>query len=270
MDRLRVLTLNIWNRLGPWEQRLALIRSALASLSPDVVGLQEVLHMESLGSSQAESVVEGTGYHLAHGPAGDLGYGLSLGNAVLSRWPILEQENTRLPVAAGTAGRAVLRTLIDTPVGRLPFFVTHLDWEFHFGIWRQRQVALIAAQIAAHSPLEDAVLPPVLCGDFNAEPDSDEIRFLCGLTALEGKTVYFADCFRVAGDGSAGHTFSRRNPYAAPTREPDRRIDYVFVRGPDKQGRGEPLSCRVVLDQPDEAGVFPSDHFGVLAELSVR
>jgi endonuclease/exonuclease/phosphatase family metal-dependent hydrolase len=113
-------------------------------------------------------------------------------------------------------------------------------------------------------------LPPILCGDFNAEPDADEIRYLSGFTTLEGRSVYFADCFRVAGDGSNGHTFCRRNPYAASVREPDRRIDYIFVRGPDKQGRGEPLTCRVVFDQPNADGVFASDHFGVLAEISTR
>jgi hypothetical protein len=29
-------------------------------------------------------------------------------------------------------------------------------------------------------------------GDFNAEPDSDEIRFLRGLTGFGGPCVYFA------------------------------------------------------------------------------
>ena len=43
MERLRVVTLNIWNRQGPWRERLPLIRDGLAALAPDVVGLQEVL-----------------------------------------------------------------------------------------------------------------------------------------------------------------------------------------------------------------------------------
>ena len=85
---------------------------------------------------------------------------------------------------------------------------------------------------------------------------------------LNGRSVYLADCFHVAGDGSPGYTFARRNPYAALAREPNRRLDYIFVRGPDKRGRGEPLSARVVLDEPD-GGVFPSDHFGVLADLQL-
>src|SRR5207253_5817427 len=97
---------------------------------------------------------------------------------------------------------------------------------------------------------------------------SDEIRFLYGWHPIAGRSVYFADCFHVAGAG-AGVTFARRNRFAAIVREPDRRIDYIFVRGPDRQGRGEPLLAKVVLDEADEEGVFPSDHFGVYAELSL-
>jgi endonuclease/exonuclease/phosphatase family metal-dependent hydrolase len=103
-------------------------------------------------------------------------------------------------------------------------------------------------------------------GDFNAEPDSDEMRYLRGLTGLGGPCVYFADAFHVAGEGP-GATFARRNPFAAPQREPDRRIDYVYVRGPDDAQRGEPTSARVCFDAAHE-GTFPSDHFGVVATIT--
>src|SRR5262249_17379100 len=102
-------------------------------------------------------------------------------------------------------------------------------------------------------------------GDFNAEPDSDEVRFLRGLTTLRGRSTYFADCFGLCGEGP-GHTYSKTNVYAEKLREPERRIDYIFVRGPDRQLRGEPLSPRIVLNTP-ENGVFPTDHYGVLAEI---
>ena len=44
--------------------------------------------------------------------------------------------------------------------------------------------------------------PPVVVGDFNAEPDSDEMRFLRGGHALGDRSVYFNDAFRVAGDAA--------------------------------------------------------------------
>ncbi len=124
----------------------------------------------------------------------------------------------------------------------------------------------LADRVAQLAPVDG--FPPLLLGDFNATPESDEIRFLSGLTSLGGESVYFADTFAVAGDGSRGATFSRKNPYAATLREPDRRIDYVFVRGPDEQGRGEPLEARVCFDEPVD-GAFASDHFGVIARISV-
>ena len=51
-----------------------------------------------------------------------------------------------------------------------------------------------------------------------------------------------------------------------PEREPDRRIDYVFAGLPRRDGVGQIQACRVVCDKP-EGGVWPSDHFGVYAEL---
>jgi endonuclease/exonuclease/phosphatase family metal-dependent hydrolase len=266
VNRLKLLTLNIWNRQGPWERRLELIRAGIAALDPDVVGLQEVLRLEGTPPDQAEAIAAGLGYQVAYGPAWAIwGGSLYLGNAVLSRWPIVEIRNWPLPTLHEDETRALLLALVDAPVGRIPVLCTHLSWRFHAAEERALQVRAVderAREVAATR----GGFPPILMGDFNAEPDSDEIRFLRGLTALGGRSTYWADCFGLAGDGP-GHTFARVNGYAAPLREPSRRIDYIFSRGPDRQLRGEPLTARVVLDQPD-GDVFPSDHFGVYAETS--
>jgi endonuclease/exonuclease/phosphatase family metal-dependent hydrolase len=105
----------------------------------------------------------------------------------------------------------------------------------------------------------------VLLGDFNAQPDSDEIRFLRGLTSLDGRSVYFADCWAVSASGP-GYTYDRANPYALRSREPSGRIDYIFVRGPDAHLRGEPISARLALDHPVD-GAWPSAHFAVVADI---
>jgi endonuclease/exonuclease/phosphatase family metal-dependent hydrolase len=279
---MRVLTLNVWNKQGPYAERLPRLRRALAALDADIVGLQEILRLERAAgdarpdgpdNNQACEIAEGLPYFTAFGPASvvggaELGGGLTFGNAVLSRWPITHAQNFRLPGEPGQEPRALLYVRIDSPHGAVPFFVTHLDWQFHHGFVRERQVAFIADRIQELAPARREDFPAILVGDFNAEPDSDEIRYLQGLTSLAGKSVYFADCFRVAGDGSPGTTFSKRNPFAAALGEPERRIDYIFSRGPDRQQRGRPLSCRVVCDVADN-DLFPTDHFGVLADLSV-
>ena len=265
MNRLRLLTINIWNRQGPWDKRLALLRAGVRALDPDIVGLQEVLNMPQAGPDQAENIAEGLGYHVAYGPASFIGGScLSMGNAILSRWPIAAREHWELP-HEGDDGRCLLHARVDSPHGAIPVFVTHLSWQFHLGHAREQQVRLINDRV--HEKLDDAMLPAVLMGDFNAEPDSDEIRFLRGLTSLGGRSTYWADCFGLCGEGR-GDTFTRTNGYSTLQREPPRRLDYIFVRGPDRNLRGEPLAARVVLDKP-EGDVWPSDHYGVYAEVSI-
>jgi endonuclease/exonuclease/phosphatase family metal-dependent hydrolase len=147
--------------------------------------------------------------------------------------------------------------------------VTHLTYQQHLGHWRCRQVRALADLVKA---LATGEAPPIVAGDLNADPDSDEMRFLRGLTPLGGASVYFADAWATtagqAPGAGPGWTYDRRNPYALRSREPSRRIDYILVQGPDRRLRGEPLSAAIVLDEPT-AGVWPSDHFGVLAEVQI-
>ncbi len=263
-NRLRVLTLNIWNRQGPWEERLEVIRAGIRELDPDLVGLQEIIDYN--GRTQADDIREGLGYEAAFGVAHDHGGGVGFGNAVLSRWPIQATRVFPLPVGTSAERRSLLFAAIASPYGTIPFFVTHLNWMLHDGYAREQQVVAVAAHVKASAPI--AGLPPIVVGDFNAEPDAAEIRFMRGLQSLERQSTYFADCFGLAGEGP-GYTFdARENPFAAPTHEPPRRIDYVFVRGPDSRVRGEPLSARVVMNQP-RGGIYPTDHYGVLAEISI-
>jgi endonuclease/exonuclease/phosphatase family metal-dependent hydrolase len=264
MNRLRVLTLNIWNRQGPWEQRLPLIRAGIQRLDPDLVALQEVLEHE--GRSQADEIRAGLGYEAAFGAAHDLGGGVRFGNAALSRWPIAASRVFPLPTGESDERRSLLLAEIASPHGSLPFFVTHLNWKLHHGVVREQQVVAIAAHVKAAAPI--AGLPAILAGDFNAEPEAAEIRFLKGLGSLEGKSTFFADCFAQTGEGPGLTYDATRNPFAAPTHEHPRRIDYVFSRGPDKAARGKPLHARVVMEEV-EGGIAATDHYGVYAEISI-
>jgi endonuclease/exonuclease/phosphatase family metal-dependent hydrolase len=271
MNTFSVATLNIWNRFGPWEERLAAIRAGLAAVAPDLLGLQEVVRATQPGEDafdQAAIIGHDAGYHIAYGRAHDEPW---FGNAALSRWPIVRSNVFELPRAGSDEKRTLLFADVDAPFGRIPFFVTHLNWRLEEGHVREAQVREIALRIEALAdPRGDsAIFPAILVGDFNAEPESDEIRFLRGLTSLgAGRRVYFQDAFASAGDGSRGYTYTRKNPFAAPLGEPDRRIDYVFVHGRDDRRRGEPLASRLCFDQPLRE-TLPSDHFGVLATLRI-
>jgi len=281
MTLLRVATINVWNKGGPWLSRLPLIRRELERLGPEIVGLQELLRFcpenaadapLTTHNDQLTEIADGLGYQLAYGIASDYGNGLKFGNGLLSRHPISVERTFQLPGGDSGETRALLYASCETPHGSLPVFVTHLNWKLHHGAVRQRQVAFIAERIAELAPVGGSHLPPVLMGDFNAEPDSDEIRYLKGLCSLEGKTVYFADAWTYAGEGP-GYTFDRtNNQYAAKAHEPPRRIDYIFVRGPDRQFRGEPLRAELAFNAPELGGpepIWPSDHFGLVADLAI-
>jgi endonuclease/exonuclease/phosphatase family metal-dependent hydrolase len=247
-----------------------------------VLGLQEVLRLvpsdgsdqlPSPATCQASEIADRLGYDVAYGEASDWASGLKFGNAILSRHPILEHRNVPLPGAESGETRALLYALVETPHGKLPVFVTHLNWKLHHGSVRVAQVRAIVEHIFSLAPIDETRLPPVLMGDFNAEPASDEIRYLCGYTGLSGETVYFADAWIYGGDGSQGATFDRRNRFAALAHEPPRRIDYLFVRGPDRAFRGEPLTTRLAFAAPRETPggeLWPSDHFGLVTELAAE
>lgn len=258
--RLRVLTWNIWWRFGPWEERLPAVAATLARIEPDVVALQEV--WEEGDRNEAGELADGLGYHFVYGSRIDLG-GVRFGNAVLSRWPIAGHEVLTLPAPGDKEEfRTCVRADIDGERGPIQLFSTHLNWRFDQSDIRQDQVRAIA-EFVRDAPARS--FPPVLCGDFNAPPDSDEVRMLTGRAAVPAPPLVFHDAWEVGGDGR-GITWSNANPYAARDLEPDRRIDYVFVGWPKHGGAGQVRAASVVGTEP-VGGVHPSDHLGVLAEL---
>jgi endonuclease/exonuclease/phosphatase family metal-dependent hydrolase len=268
MSVLRVLTLNIWNRMGPYERREQRIREWIERLDPDVIGFQEVLRAD--GFDQLARLVDGFGYESAFGRA--TGYWedetMDFGNAIASRWPMRDTEVVPLPVVGTDETRCAVTTTIDAPFGDLSFTSTHLNWKLHDGRSREAQVVALADLVLRRRPR--GAFPPIVVGDFNAEPDSNEIRFMRGLGSLDGRSAMFYDAWSIAGDGSAGTTWSNRNAFAAVAIEPERRIDYVFagypIRMTEQHGLGKIVTCRVVCDDEVD-GVWPSDHFGVYAEL---
>jgi endonuclease/exonuclease/phosphatase family metal-dependent hydrolase len=204
---------------------------------------------------------------------------LRFGSAVLSRWPIDDQALHLLPAADDDpAVTSVPWELLWASTAGLDVFSTHLapapSWTQH----RCVQVLAIDEHLRAIRGDKDALpagkvrpaMPAVLCGDFNAEPESDEIRYLTGFTQLEGRTAFFQDAWRVAGDGTPGLTQDwQHNPIAASMNVHRKRIDYVLVGDPFlRAGRaGRVLSAEVCCREA-LTGVLASDHFGLVVDIS--
>jgi endonuclease/exonuclease/phosphatase family metal-dependent hydrolase len=259
-----VLTLNLWHDAGPWPERLALIQAEIDRLQPDLIGFQEVLVGER--TNLVRQIVEGRNYQVEFGAASPFHREekLSFGNSVASRWPLTGREELRLPDGDDGETRAALSVAVESPFGPISFTSTHLNWKFHHGAIRERQVVALCDRVRSLRPRGG--FPPILVGDFNAEPGSTEIRYVSGLQSLHGRSVYFVDAWKARGTGGDGITWSNRNDYAREWLEPERRIDYVFVGPPRRDGLGLVERCRVCCCERI-GGVWPSDHFGVVAEL---
>jgi endonuclease/exonuclease/phosphatase family metal-dependent hydrolase len=285
---LRIAQLNAGSLLEPdWETRREAIVAWLEHLAPDVVCLQEIWD-DGKGGNTAGWLVDrmpGVGWHWCFGGDGAApellpDRDLRFGSAVLSRWPIDEHAYHRLPVVAGVDAfvENVPWELLHVRTAGLDVFSTHLAPAPEHGLHRARQVLAIDDHIRAvrgdldthvpFGPRRDA-MPPVLCGDFNAEPDSDEIRFLCGLTPLDGRTTAYQDAWRLAGDGPGQTQDWRVNPIAAALNVPPKRIDYVFVGDPFLRagGAGRVLAAALAFDASLTGGVC-SDHTGLVVDVA--
>ncbi|MFF3939002.1 endonuclease/exonuclease/phosphatase family protein [Streptomyces phaeofaciens] len=273
---MRVVTWNLWWRFGPWEARQKAILSVLRELRPDVVGLQEV--WAAGGENLAGWLADELGLHWAWAPSPaperwrrrlpDAADGpVDIGNAVLSRWPVTEQETLLLPAPADLAdGRLALYARLAAPAYDVPFFTTHLTSALGAAAVRGEQVTALAEFVAARRG--GTPFPAVVTGDFNAWPDSDEIRLFGGYktpSAVPGQVFY--DAWEYADPAAPSVTWTPENPYAARLLEPPVRIDYIHVGPPGPVGEGHVRAVRRAGHGPVD-GVWPSDHAAVVADLA--
>jgi endonuclease/exonuclease/phosphatase family metal-dependent hydrolase len=266
--RVRIATWNLWGRYGPWEARLPVIVENLRVIDADVVALQEVWEDDT--RNQARELASELGYGepvYAHNLERD---GARSGNAVMSRWPIVAHDVRTLPrrgaydaVDEEGEERLCLFADVDGPRGRIQMFCAHLSWQSDHSAIRQAQVSDICGYVREKRTWS---FPPVLCGDLNADPASDEIRILTGRAASPVPSVVFRDAWEAAGNADPGFTWANRNPFAASTLDLERRIDHVMVGQPLLGGVGHVLEARVAGDVARDA-MWGSDHLAVVVEL---
>lgn len=281
---LRVVTLNLWGTEPPLDRRLALAIRQLQALAPDVVCLQEVRPLDGArGRTTAEVIADALGLaaHYAVAVQWEDGAHAKLpagqeGLAVLAR-SILDTRVLPLPEPRVADARILLSAQVATAGGPIWVHTTHLHYRLDDGLAREHQVLAIDAAIRACGR-GNTDAPQILCGDMNATPDSDEMRFLRGLTTLGGRRTHFQDAWLRLhrepgpGDGPAeGITWSSENALTRPLRslDIDRRIDYVYVTSRKRDGRATVHDCRVVLTERDDGDLCASDHYGVLADVQV-
>ncbi len=206
---VRVLCYNIHHGAG-MDGRIDLERIAkvIQDAEADLVSLQEVDRgvRRTEGVDQPAVLAELTGMQAVFEK--NIPYqGGEYGNAVLSRFPVIQHENHYLPQSFPDEQRGLLEVHVglrdDDEDSRLIFFATHFDYRPDDGE-RMASVAMLREVVAAREGQ-----PVIVAGDLNALPES---RVIADATSF--MTVVFA----VA--GPEGFTF--------PADKPVRRIDYIL------------------------------------------
>lgn len=276
---MRILTANIYNYAADYARRGPVLREALLRLDCDVMAFQEAGRRAD-APHQVEELLDGQGFHLAHQFDGAPIETGDDGVCIASRWPITVRECQSLPRSerTGTYPWAALAVTVHAPapIGDFLFVNAKPCWQLHMEAERETQVVAMLEMIAHHA--EPTGFPTVIAGDFDAAPDRSSIRFLTGRQSLQGQSTQYHDAWETAGQPTAdnpdGCTWCCENPLVGDValrwtgqRRHRRRIDYIFVGSPFLfQRLARITACRVVLNEPI-GGVWPSDHYGVMAEI---
>jgi endonuclease/exonuclease/phosphatase family metal-dependent hydrolase len=278
---LRVVQLNMGSLLEPrWEDRRHEVLAWFDRLDPDVVCLQEV--WEDATSPNT------AGWLVANAPEGRWhwcfgGYPfpedawpdrtLRFGSAILSRWPIDAHALVPLPTDPAPADPhpswRMQAELLHARTAGIDAFSTHLAPPPAQAYQRVHQVVAIDDAIRERRDA-DAPLPPILCGDFNAKPGSDEMRFLTADAVVDGRSTYYQDAWHVLRPTDPGRTYDPlTNPQATVLNVAPQRIDYVLVGDPFLRpgGAGRILAVDLAFHEP-LTRTLASDHYGLVVDIA--
>ena len=249
MDRIHVATLNIRNLADRWFERLPLLLADMATLQPDILGLQEVVYV-----MQQDRLIGAAGdghYGAVRGWAGRPEYG----NSLLVREPLSATGTERLDLGLS---RSAQRSVVALPGGASVLaVVTHLHHLTPDETQRDEQTAAILAWLdEPAAPRADAM---IVLGDFNADPAEPAPARL--------KAAGFWSAYETANGAEPDVTWpSGLQAPAMDTDGPPECLDYIWVRG---SARVE--SARLAFDRPhpEDPTIYPSDHLGIAAWLAV-
>ena len=272
-NHLRVLTLNLWQRYGEWTNRRSVLIDGIRSAQPDLVAFAE-----SIKTEEYDQVADllGTEFNIVHSKIRDTN---GMGISIASRWQIEEIHEIDLNLSPRTTGfpctTLSAEVIAPDPIGKL-LFVNHFpNWQLNFEYERELQAVAAARFVEEH--IGQSTQQVVMVGDLDADYNSASIRFWSGRQSLGNMSVCYRDAWESIHPEDPGHTFTPINPLVRdgvvknmrPFKDwPFRRIDYIFLRLGAHGGNAlDILACERIFDEPVD-GVWASDHFGLIADLS--
>ena len=236
MPTVTVATLNLFNKVGRWSERLPLLLEQLLALQPDVIGLQEVdlivdqgMSLCRLANDRLTDVPRYRVYHM--GRPGRAAHVQAL--AVMSRLPVEAHEGLDLLSYEGVAQRLRLRVDDGTT---LDLYNTHL----YFPPEATEERLVQAKRLLAWVDTWQGAGATVVVGDFNAYVDEPTVSLM-------------KERFTSAHEAAHGSEPAKTWPTPVNTFDPSPPgcLDYIFVAG------AEVLEAGLAFDQPHPLDATP-------------
>lgn len=246
---IRVATLNLFNRMGEWEQRFPLVIDQLAALKPDVIGFQEI----DLGIDQGMQLSREINKRLGSERHYRIKHAASPGvrAAVFGIATIARIENTAHEIVdLMTFDRIAQRLVFEAGGVRFALVNTHLHHPVEAGEERAEQAEYLLSWLDRQEKL-----PTVVLGDFNSYEG-------------ENTVAIFKSRFRSAHEAIHGREPEKTWPTPVNNwdNSPAGTLDYIYV-SPEFAIKDAGLAFHT--PSPENADLFPSDHLGLFADLEL-
>lgn len=251
---MKVATFNVWNNNETWALRKEMIIKEIRRINADIIALQEVPNLEEL-----EYILKQVGidhYFFKRYPGDEEGL------AVLSKYSIegVMSENDVL-------NNCSMRIIVRTNGFTIGLTNVHLYWKS--ALLREKEIVEVVKWIS-ESKHTDYEIP---CGDFNSKPNLSSIyHFLVGELSIQSYDTSWIDLAQ--SDRSPTLDFESNswllnrenlNPIRVPVR-----YDWILLRScyPRKEPKLLNIELFANVVSPAQQ-VHPSDHYGVIVDLSL-
>jgi endonuclease/exonuclease/phosphatase family metal-dependent hydrolase len=246
IDRLRIVTFNV--RDGGIDPALlaASFRSQPNLASADIVMLQEVVAFPEEGATRVSRLAQELGLGWFYAPARREHAG-TLGDAILSRYPLEDLAVMRLPLAPHKRQRIAAKANLRLGDRVIALMTTHLDTSLNI---TERILQIRPAII-------DLPTSAIVGGDFNTNPYAWQESTVPLLPTAQ---IVDTDQAPLFDDYMSRLGFENPTAELGPTNERlgiQSRLDAVFVRGFEVVARGV------------ERDIMSSDHWPVWVEIRI-
>ena len=197
--KIRIMTWNIGGAVGVDDIfDVDRIIDEIKEKDPDVIGLQEVTD-----EVEIKEIADELNMHYFYAEAGNT----DEGNALLSKYPIINAVVIELPLIDGSRSRVLIKANIIIGDNEWEIYISHFS-RYDKPIDHYNQAKFVASLISL-----DSSSRVILMGDLNFEPDS------APYFELTINRPYLRDTYRYVKDDS-GLTFRSNSRF--------KRIDYIF------------------------------------------